>query len=365
MWTCLKNFLIVFILLCQFGCSFFNKKTEQGNLSNNNNVKVLEVPPDLITPSRDLKYSLPTGTSNTLSEYDSQRGQSKKENNQKILPEFFGMNFKFYGDQKVLVIEKSPEYLWPKLKDFWTNSGFSIVKELPERGIIETDWFEDRTKLPQDFIRNTIGKIFDNIYDTGERDKFHMRIERTLDGYSEVSIVHRGLIEVASENRNDGTVIWTNKKENRQLEEDYLRKIMSYLGASDELVKKSENITKLKSSSLKNEENDVFIELNEGFENAWRSVGLAIDRVGFELDDQIRSDGNYFIRYRDIEIKKNKKGFFSNLFSFGKKENKPSVYIISIISEKDISKVFVKQQNTKNSDGSARNILTILLGQLN
>ena len=363
MWICLKKIFIVLILFGQLGCSFLSNKNENKILTSNSG-KTLEIPPDLITPSRNSKYSLPSSVTNTLSAFDSLQGRSKKEKNQKILPEYFGMNFKFYGEQKVLVVEKSPEYLWPKLKDFWINSGFTIIKELPERGIIETDWYEDRTKLSKGFIRNTIGRIFDNIYDTGERDKFRMRLERNIDGYSEVSVVHRGLIEVASQDRSDTTVTWTNKKENRQLEEDYLRKIMSYLGASDELVRKSKKITKLKSSSLKNENNIFFIELNESFENAWRSVGLAIDRVGFEVEDQIRSDGNYFIRYRDIEAKKNKKGFFSNLFSFGKEENKTNIYVISVISENDFSKVFVKDPNDRNNV-STKNILTILFGKLN
>ena len=60
---------------------------------------------------------------------------------------------------------------------------------------METDWAENRAKLPQDFIRSTIGKVFDSAYSTGERDKFRTRVERTPTG-SDIFITHRGMDEV-------------------------------------------------------------------------------------------------------------------------------------------------------------------------
>ena len=49
----------------------------------------------------------------------------------------------------------------------------------PNLGIMETDWAENRAKIPQDFIRNTLGKLLDSVYSTGERDRFRTRLERT------------------------------------------------------------------------------------------------------------------------------------------------------------------------------------------
>ena len=89
------------------------------------------------------------------------------------------------------------------LKSFWIQNGFQIEKEIPEVGFIETAWLESREKISDGLIRNTLGKIFDGLYDTGERNKFRMRIERTKAGFSEISVVHKGLIQVASDDRFD------------------------------------------------------------------------------------------------------------------------------------------------------------------
>ena len=49
----------------------------------------------------------------------------------------------------------------------------------PTPGVMETDWAENRAKLPQDAIRNALGKLLDQVYSTGERDKFRTRLERS------------------------------------------------------------------------------------------------------------------------------------------------------------------------------------------
>jgi uncharacterized lipoprotein len=64
------------------------------------------------------------------------------------------------------------------VRDFWLENGFNLAVDQPELGILETDWAENRAKLPQDIIRATLGKVFDSLYSTGERDKFRTRLER-------------------------------------------------------------------------------------------------------------------------------------------------------------------------------------------
>ena len=37
--------------------------------------------------------------------------------------------------------------------------------------------------------------------------------------------------------------------------------------------------------------------VNEAFDRSWRRVGLALDRVGFTVEDRNRSQGIYYVRY--------------------------------------------------------------------
>jgi outer membrane protein assembly factor BamC len=75
-------------------------------------------------------------------------------------------------------------------------TGLHAGQRIATTGTMETDWAENRAKIPQDFIRNTIGKVFDSLYSTGERDKFRTRLERNADGSTEIYISHRGAEEV-------------------------------------------------------------------------------------------------------------------------------------------------------------------------
>ena len=60
---------------------------------------------------------------------------------------------------------------------------------------METDWAENRAKIPDDIIRRTLGKFLDSIYSTGERDKFRTRFEISSNnpGYTDIFISHRGM----------------------------------------------------------------------------------------------------------------------------------------------------------------------------
>ena len=49
----------------------------------------------------------------------------------------------------------------------------------------------------------------------------------------------------------------------------------------------------------KGEEGNGVLTLDEPFDRAWRRVGLALDRVGFTVEDRDRAKGLYYVRYVD------------------------------------------------------------------
>jgi outer membrane protein assembly factor BamC len=48
--------------------------------------------------------------------------------------------------------------------------------------------------------------------------------------------------------------------------------------------------------------------INEAFDRSWRRVGLALDRIGFTVEDRNRVDGIYFVRYLNPDKDSKKKG---------------------------------------------------------
>jgi outer membrane protein assembly factor BamC len=286
----------------------------------------LEVPPDLTQIRRDSRFSIPEAnkSSATASSYNLEKGNKVATNSGVVaVKQVQNMRIERNGNARWLVVKDTPEALWPQLKDFWQELGFLINVENQEAGVMETDWAENRAKIPQDIIRNTLGKVLDSLYSTGERDKFRTRIERSANGEVEIYISHRGAQEVLVGAQKDGTV-WTPRAADPGLEAEFLSRLMVRLGSDGEKAKTavaSPAAAGKPHSQLLKVDGKTFVEVDEAFDRSWRRVGLALDRIGFTVEDRDRSQGLYFVRYVDQDIDAKTKGasegFFSRLFSFG------------------------------------------------
>ena len=141
----------------------------------------LDIPPDLTRPTGDERFAVPDGArgSATASEYQREReGRSAGTGSSVVLPVQDSARIERDGSQRWLAIQGDPEKLWPVVKDFWQEIGFIVNVEMPDTGVMETDWAESRARVPDGFIRNTLGKLLDSVYSTSERDKFRTRLER-------------------------------------------------------------------------------------------------------------------------------------------------------------------------------------------
>jgi len=274
----------------------------------------LEIPPDLTTPARDNRYVVPeTGKSTaTLSGYEADRAQQAKTGNTMagVLPTVDKMRIDRAGNQRWLVIAEPPEKVWPLVRDFWQENGFLISVNVPEAGVMETDWAENRAKIPQDWLRSALGKLIDQIYSTAERDKFRTRLERNDEGGSEIYISHRGMIEVYTSSRSStaatATTAWQPRPPDAELEAEFLRRLMVRLGTQEE---KSKQLVAASATAPVQARAAIqagiggfeTLEVFEPFDRAWRRVGLALDRVGFTVEDRDRQKGQYFVRYADTD----------------------------------------------------------------
>jgi outer membrane protein assembly factor BamC len=274
------------------------------------------------------------------------------------------------GNQRWLVVPMSPDQLWPQLQAFWKERGFVLSQDQPQAGVMETDWAENRAKIPQDVIRNTIGKVLDSLYSTGERDKFRTRVERTPNG-SEVYLTHRGMIEVYSGDRKE-TTVWQPRPADPQLEAEMLQRIMLKLGVKDEQAKATVTAggTPLPAHArLVADQPAATLQVDDGFDRAWRRVGLALDRSGFTVEDRDRTQGLYFVRYVDpSQAGKDEPGFLARWFSFGRKKDDaggPARYRVQVKGEGERSTVKVLNAQGQPENGEAgKRIVGMLVDDL-
>ena len=304
----------------------------------------LEVPPDLTKLSRETRYTVP-GAPVTASGYQS--GQANTQTVPTAAQSLGDVRIERAGTQRWLVVKRPAEKLWDLVKDFWQESGFVLTMDQPTLGIMETDWAENRAKIPQGIIRETLGKVFDFLYSTGERDKFRTRFERNADGGTDIFVSHRGMVEVYSTAQKDQTV-WQPRATDPELEAEFLRRLMIKLGVTpDQTMALTEASPSEAVSQMITVNGQPVVKIDESFDQAWRRVGLALDRTNFTVEDRDRAKGIYFVRYVAPVSDKIDDGFFSNLFK-SKPEPMAQKFRISVVSDLGISTVSVQ-----NADGLA------------
>lgn len=322
----------------------------------------LSIPPDLTQANSDAHFRAPEGTA-TFSQYaQSQQNQQGKTAADRILPQTQGVSVMRDGDVRWLVVDKPAEEVYPKILDFWGEQGFTIHSQDPRAGLMETDWAENRAKIPEGWIRSALGSIIDTVFDSGERERFRTRVER-VNGKTEVYISHQQMVETPTQ---DGSTFkWVFGKEDPGLNAAMLARLMVFLGTdvqkAHDMVAQAEKDSE-QASITQMPDGQAAIALAEPFDRAWRRVGVAIDSAGFAVDDRDRSAGDYFIRYLDSDTgeKIEQQNFIGRLFG-SKNTAEAAGYRIHVASQGSGSIVTVLDQNgqVQNTD-TAKRIITVL-----
>ena len=340
----------------------------------------LDVPPDLTQLAKDNRAQV-QGGSITASSLSASRpaatGTASLAANS-VAPAAAGdVRLERSGTDRWLHTSAAPEQVWPQLRAFWQERGLELTKEQPEVGIMETNWAENRAKLPQDIIRQTIGKVFDGLYSTGERDMYRTRVERGANG-TDIFISHRGMQEVYTTSAKDSTA-WQPRPSDPSLEAEMLSRLMLKLGGQEAdakaIVADASGTTAPKASPLATggesprtrrplTEVPDSLAVNDGFDRAWRRVGLSLDRHGFTIEDRDRAAGLFYLRYADPEkAGQEEPNFFQRLF--GAKGTTPVRYRVSVKAEGDKSTVrILDDRGQAVTDDNAKRILSLLMDDL-
>lgn len=309
----------------------------------------LEVPPDLTSASASDAYSVPGGTTTYSGYAHGQEGQEVGV--EKLLPDQDNVRFVRAGSQRWLVVNAPPEKIWPILRDFWADLGFAVRLENSQTGVMETEWAD-----PEGIKGNTKGtylekfsSYLDKLNGLQRREKFRTRLDRgSEEGTTEIYLSHRSADLVPDDDKERirtsyGTIDIgykfhdkvTRKDQDKAIEEDIdaelLRRLMVKLGVEE---KRSQAIiaapvVETRAALSKNKDGTYNLTVNDQFDRAWRRVGLALDRVGFVVEDKNREKGIFYVRYSDVDIDEEpgkKKGLLDKLKFWGdddKKEPEP------------------------------------------
>ncbi len=226
-------------------------------------------------------------------------------------------------------------------------------------------------------------KLSTALYGVGTRDKFRTRLERGAEpGTTEVFISHRGAEEVQPDNRtrpmgtdDEAPKVWQPRPSDPELEAEMLNRMLVAFGMEREraqqMVAQSRE-RRDRARMVRDEDGGRALALEDNFSRAWRRTGLALDRVGFTVEDRDRSRGLYFVRYVDPEVDISggkSKGFFSKLKFWGDDEdNRDKEFLVSLVGGRDGDEttevIILNKQGEPEKSETADRILSLLHEQL-
>jgi len=373
------------------GCGIL--KTEEQQRAARSRERPLEMPPDLTTPTADDRFAVPDPRATTsFSQYSRDRTGAPQgtavATASGVLPAVPNARIERAGDQRWIVAKADPAQVWPIVRDFWVDLGFSLARETPEAGILETNWRDTRATVEAGGIRGLMSRWLPGMYSSGERDRFRTRLERGNEpGTTEIYVSHRGLEEVFTSTTTE-TTKWVPRGTgtDRDLEAEMIGRLLVKLGEPSKRATLAAPATPaapgkpgspsavvatapVSANAVLQNSGAGPIVVNDAFDRAWRRVGLALDRTGFTVEDRDRSKGVFFVRYIDPEAQAQSsgKGWLDSMAFWRPAEKGPEPQFRVLVVESGSGQSQVSVQNAKGepeSSATGKRILALLFEQL-
>ena len=337
----------------------------------------LEIPPDLTKSTINDQLVIPgsSGTeSTTLSgQLERERIQGRVATRTGVLPKIEKIEVMRDGNQRWLRIEGTPDDVWYKTVAFWQENGILLAQQDPTVGVMVTDWLENRADIKSDFITDKIRSAFEGAYSAATRDQYRLRIEpATTEGFTELYLTHRGMEEkyILDGGGDPERTVWNPRPTDHGLEVEMLRRLMNYMGVTDQQSRSSlarTGAVQARSRLVRNN-SEVLLLMDEELNRAWRLTGVALDRVGFAVEDRDRSERIYYVRYNDPLKEAEEPGLLSKLAFWrdnDKNIDKESQYQVTLDAEGRGTRVVVRnKEGVQDNSETALRILTLLHEQI-
>lgn len=256
----------------------------------------LRVPPDLDIVEDPLALTVP--------DVD---GGDGGEAQAPVLPQSPRVSITRFGELRWITVDSPPEQVWERLGEFLDAQGVPLDTERPALGLAETEWLY--TARP--FGRGPFAPRVEEPGAAQVADRYLIRVERGEDeSEADVFVAHRRL---ARDERGE----WRFVGADPFLEAELLRSLAIYYGVpASESVRRVANATGAApaSSIERNEAGQPVLDLQQGFFDAWRRVGLALDRAAFTVTQRNRDQRYFQLRYdTQADSARPEEGFFASL----------------------------------------------------
>jgi len=342
----MKNTYLFLIFFLLASCADFDvmdneviQAVTQPDYVSSSRAKKLDVPPDLSDVESNVEYGVP-GEAVSYNSYEDAKKAGFTE--VKVLQDPEGMRLVKSGNLRWLVVNETPDKLWPHLEMFWQELGFGIKVMNKRTGVMETEWIKS-SKLKFESKKGMASRFdawLDGLSNLADRRKFRTRIENGVEkNTSEIYISQRSVVGMDDEAKERikrlkegsySTDIYkikeyvaggeeeakeiTDKLQKEMNMDEYeinaeiLRRLMTKLGMTDlDAEKVLANPVERQNATLVENKQGNYLLLNDAFDRSWRKLSLALDIIGFVTEDKNRSKGIFYVKYKDLELEGPKK----------------------------------------------------------
>ena len=267
-------------------------------------VTSLEIPPDLTDPKYQSAFR--------ISDYV--KGVNKKtvnltDNNfdyesQKVRAIPAEIIVKKYGNRRWLEVDKNTEIVWELSQQFLKDNGFTLKKINKKTGIMETDFLENKPKIPQKnlgIFRSFLESSVENVSYTLPRvDSYIVRIEPLDNG--EKAEVHMTLNSMAERVTGSGTnesTLWQSTEKDVNLENEMLYSLMIYLGGDEaqarEKIINAKDHKQLVVTLGESLNNFAKLSFNTNIIETWDLLSWAFTNLSFNLEDKDFKEKTFYL----------------------------------------------------------------------
>ncbi|MBU6460138.1 MAG: outer membrane protein assembly factor BamC [Proteobacteria bacterium] len=345
------------------GCSTLDKLNPFGtNPSQNYKAARLhppiDVPPGLTLPSASDEYNIPNSVNETTySEYSKNHSHVSVQGTcvkagLVVLPGSNKAVLKRDGQTRWLRVNLPAHLVWPIVESYWEDQGYKLTYKNALTGVMQTNWRPIGLSSPQ--IESGGGQS--NLM--GEMSMYSTRLERgAKPDTTEVYVSYHGAIET------NGNSDWHALPPNPRNELGQLMNLLQRFGVSTESAKNQ--VLDLNRVRAKIVDQGTALFIKQGFKNAWRRIGLALDREDFMVENRDRASGIYYVKYKtELPIRHVDTSWWSKI-EFWKKSPPKKItageYHVKVTGDQKSSLIQIQDANGLPLENNlARKIIAVL-----
>lgn len=304
----------------------------------------IEAPPDLTRNNLGTQLEVKDFHPSAITSYNDLNQLGVKKNKRgyiEVLPELYGVSIDHTADNlPYITIDLDANTAWTWVSEYWANNGVRLAISEPAIGVMETDWLENKSSLPQTGITGFISGVLGFLHDSDQRDRYRIRFTRVGDK-TQILLIYSMAEQEAERDFQSGKdpagFTWKlSDNKNPEMQLEMTRRLALYLslrlenqqqGASQ--LSDNNALGSQKVAFLSMYEQQPSIQINLDYAQSWRTLGIALDKASFSVESSQLETGTYRVRYAPQSDEK-ASSFFVNLWDKNKSKTRRPQYLIRL-----------------------------------